>query len=137
MNRRSFLASAGAIAAAAALATSALPLHAQNGAEVLAAGSLSGRSDHVTTGTVSIQRIDGKTYAVLGPDFSLDGAPDPTLGFGRNGFVKASEFAQLRELAGQQIYELPQDLNPADYTQFYVWCAEFSVPLGVAELRPR
>ena len=137
MNRRTFLASAGTTIATAALTTGALPLHAQSGAEMLSAGSLSGRTDHITTGTVSIQRIDGKTYAVLGPDFSLDGAPDPTLGFGRNGFVKSSEFAQLRELAGQQIYELPQDLNPADYTEFSVWCAEFSVPLGVAELSPR
>ena len=137
MNRRNFLARTGAIAAAAALAGSGLPLHAQSGPEVLSAGRLSGRSDHITTGTVSIQRIDGKTYAGLGPDFSLDGAPDPTLGFGKNGFVKASEFAQLRDLTGQQVYELPRDLNPANYNEFYVWCAEFSVPLGVADLRPR
>ena len=137
MNRRTFLAKAGAVAAAAALATSVLPVHAQSNAEILSAGSLSGRSDHITTGTVSIQRVDGKPYAVLGPDFSLDGAPDPSLGFGKAGFVKASEFAKLRDLTGQQIYELPQDLDPAAYNEFYVWCAEFSVPLGVADLRPR
>lgn len=137
MNRRTFLATAGAIAATAALATSVLPVYAQSGTEILSAGSLSGRSDHITTGTVSIQRIDGRTYAVLGPDFSLDGAPDPTLGFGKNGFVKATEFAKLRELTGQQVYELPQDLDPAEYDEFYVWCAEFSVPLGAADLRPR
>ncbi|MEM8958934.1 MAG: DM13 domain-containing protein [Pseudomonadota bacterium] len=136
MNRRTFLARTGA-ATAAALATGTLPAFAQTRAEVLMAGRLSGRSDHVTTGTVSVQRVGGKTYAVLGADFSLDGAPDPTLGFGRNGFVKATEFAQLRDLTGEQIYELPAGLDPADYTEFYVWCREFSVPLGVAELRPR
>ena len=118
----------------AALGLAGIAAHA----DPFSSGTFTGASDHITTGSVEIvANADGSHTIVLGDDFSLDGAPDQSLGFGKDGFVKASEFAKLRDLTGQQIYELPQDLDPAAYNEFYVWCAEFSVPLGVADLRPR
>ncbi len=103
-------------------------------AALFASGAFEGRSDHVTTGRVSIRR-DGETYlVVLEEDFSLDGAPAPTLGFGDGEFIAETEFSSLRSKTGYQTYELPATIDPAEYTQFYVWCADFSVPLGVAAL---
>lgn len=102
----------------------------------IASGSFEGRSKHVTTGTVTIKREAGKTYAVLGSDFSLDGAPAPTLGFA-NGekFDLATEFAKLASKTGAQTYEIPAHIDPGKYDHFVIWCSKFAVPLGTAALK--
>lgn len=103
--------------------------------EVAQSGTFEGRSDHITTGGVSILKTASGYVAVLEKDFSLDGAPAPTLGFGKDGkFDKASEFTKLESKTGLQVYAIPANVNPADFNEFYVWCADFSVPLGVAKL---
>ncbi|MEM7522897.1 MAG: DM13 domain-containing protein [Pseudomonadota bacterium] len=87
------------------------------------------------TGTVSIEREGGKTFVVLSEDFTLDGAPDPKLGFGNDGDFDADTiFAKLETLTGSQRYEVPPSLKIADYDTFTVWCEQFSVPLGSASL---
>ena len=103
--------------------------------EVLNSGTFEGRSNHVTTGGVSIIKTASGFVAVLEQDFSLDGAPAPTLGFGKNGkFDKATEFSELKSNTGLQAYALPANIDPSQYNEFYVWCTDFSVPLGVAKL---
>jgi hypothetical protein len=118
----------------AALAAT-LTFGAAHAAETVRTGQLSGLSDHITTGTVTIER-DGDTYfVVLGEDFSLDGAPDPSLGFSSGGeYVEASKVSDLNALTGEQRYEIPASVDPADFDAFVVWCAQFSVPLGSADL---
>jgi len=94
-----------------------------------------GRSQHVTTGFVNIVRKADGYYAELQDDFSLDGAPDPVLGFGTNGeYVAASKFSSLKSITGAQSYKLGEDFNPEAYDTIFVWCEKFSVPLGVASL---
>lgn len=102
--------------------------------EIVATGEFSGLSDHVTTGDVTIRK-DGASYiVVLEANFSLDGAPDPTLGFGNGDFIAETQFSALNSKTGKQVYTLPAGLDPADFSQIYVWCEQFSVPLGVATL---
>ena len=105
-------------------------------AEIIARGTLVGASDHVTTGLVEIVK-DGDTHVVrLADDFSLDGAPDPKLGFGNDGtYDTSTTFAPLEKLTGAQVYTLPASIDPTVYGEFYVWCEQFSVPLGVATLQ--
>ncbi len=102
---------------------------------VVQAGVFEGRSDHITTGGVSILKTSSGYVAVLEGNFSLDGAPEPSLGFGKDGFVKTTEFTPLKSNNGLQVYEIPASINPADFDEFYVWCSKFSVPLGVASLK--
>lgn len=102
--------------------------------EVTASGSFEGASGHVTTGSVQIVHTDSGYRAILSADFSLDGAPDPKVAFGKDGSVEGAIFAKLESLTGQQIYAVPAELNPADYNEFYIWCERFAVPLGVASL---
>ena len=106
---------------------------APNG-ETIASGSFEGRSDHITTGGVSIQKAEDGYYVVLADDFSLDGAPDPKLGFGNPEFVADTLFSELRSKDGFQSYKLPDGVDPMAYSNIYVWCEKFSVPLGVATL---
>ena len=75
------------------------------------------------------------TLAVLEPDFKFDGAPDPKLGFGKNGYVRSPQLSTLRSNSGKQSYEIPSMIDPADYAEVWVWCERYSVPLGVATLK--
>lgn len=102
---------------------------------VAASGEFSGLSRHVTTGGVSILKTSTGYVLVLEQNFSLDGAPSPTIGFGKGGkFDGKTEFTKLKDKTGLQVYALPATINPADYDEIYIWCAKFSVPLGVAKL---
>jgi hypothetical protein len=114
---------------AAALATSAFA-----GADSRT-GQFTGASNHVTSGGVTVTR-DASGYIVqLGPQFFLDGAPDPVIGFGNDGrYDTASQFTELNKKRGQQRYDLPADFVPSQYSEVYVWCEQFAVPLGVATL---
>lgn len=105
------------------------------GAVTLSTGTFSGRNDHVVTGRASVVEAAGKHYVVLDPAFTLDGAPDPKIGFGNSGAYDASTtFTVLANSTGAQAYEVPSAINPTTYNEVYIWCDEFSVALGVAPL---
>jgi len=114
-------------------APSALQL--PEGASTLRSGTFSGRNDHVVTGGVRIASAGGKTFVVLDGSFSLDNAPDPRVGFGSDGsFDEETSFTELASKTGEQVYLVPSSVDPSAYSEVYIWCAEFSVPLGIAEL---
>jgi hypothetical protein len=97
-------------------------------------GTFTGASAHITTGGVSITKnADGTSTVTFDASFSLDGAPDPQVGFGKDGkFVNAANLGELKQINGAQSYIVPADLDISDFN--YIWCLEFAVPLGVAEL---
>ncbi len=117
---------------AAVLAT---PVAAAAQDQVLASGEFRGKSGHAASGGVSVVKTATGAVVVLGPDFKFDGAPDPKLGFGKNGYVKSTQFSILKSNSGKQTYEIPAAIDPADYTEVWVWCEKYSVPLGVATLK--
>ncbi|MEM7058841.1 MAG: DM13 domain-containing protein [Pseudomonadota bacterium] len=100
-------------------------------------GSFVGASDHITTGGVTIVKTaDGGAVVILDSDFSLDGAPDPRVGFGKDGtYVDASDLGVLQNKTGLQVYIVPPTVNVDDFNEVYIWCRKFSVPLGVAALK--
>jgi len=99
-------------------------------------GVFTGRSDHITTGGVSIVKKGDEYHLMLAADFSLDGAPDPVVALGNNGNYKVeNKLGPLAKVSGQQSYVIPANLNPADFTEAYIWCEKFSVPLGIAPLK--
>ena len=118
-----------------AVATLALPGTASADGEVLAKGAFQGQSGHATSGGVRVIESATGTQVVLDPDFKFDGAPDPKLGFGKNGYVKSTQFSPLKSNSGQQTYDLPPSLAAGDYTEVWVWCQKYNVPLGVAKLK--
>ncbi|MEP3346943.1 MAG: DM13 domain-containing protein [Litoreibacter sp.] len=122
-----------ALAAVAATLISA-PLTAQ--ADVAATGTFEGASDHITTGGVSVfKTADGGALVILDSDFSLDGAPDPRVAFGKDGkHVPLTDLGILQNLNGTQVYKVPASVNVDDFNEVYIWCLQFAVPLGVAQL---
>jgi hypothetical protein len=103
--------------------------------QVLASGKFRGQSGHATSGGVSVVKTATGYVVVLEPDFKFDGAPDPKLGFGRGGYDKSTQFSELRSNSGRQSYEISSTIDPSAYTEVWVWCEKFSVPLGVAKLK--
>lgn len=99
-------------------------------------GTFTGASDHITTGGVTITKnADGTATVTFDASFSLDGAPDPRVGFGKDGeFINASDLGVLKNLNGAQSYIVPASLNIDDFNELYIWCLKFAVPLGVAQL---
>lgn len=99
-------------------------------------GTFIGKSNHITTGSVEIiKNSDGSHTVVLGSDFTFDGAPDPRVGFGKNGkYDKSTGMGLLRSNNGKQSYTVPAGVDPSKYNEVYIYCLKFSVPLGVAKL---
>ena len=103
-------------------------------ARVTASGSFVGKSKHVTKGQASIARLGKQWVVILGEDFSFDGAPDPHVALGSDGYRKDASLALLASNNGQQIYAIPANLDVADFNEIWIWCDKFAVPLGVAKL---
>ena len=116
------------------VANSKAPVVASS-AQTVSKGNFSGRSDHITTGQVSLERTANGYQIRFAADFSLDGAPDPVVALG-NGetYVAANKLGVLKNKTGAQVYQLPANFTPGQFSQVYVWCEKFSVPLGVADL---
>ncbi len=124
------LAFAAVLAAAVSLAGIAA------NAEPVATGTFVGASDHITTGTVEVvANADGSHTIILGDDFSLDGAPDPRVGLGSNGYYDGNtDSGVLGSLTGAQSFTVPAGVDVSKFNEVYIWCEKFSVPLGVAKL---
>jgi hypothetical protein len=103
----------------------------------LSSGHFDGRSDHITAGQVKLEKTATGFQLSFAADFSLDGAPDPVVAIG-NGetYDAANKLGKLKSKTGRQIYQLPADFVPGQFSEVYVWCEKFSVPLGVAKLTP-
>ena len=119
-----------AIALTAVLAVCATAADSQR------SGIFSGRSNHVTSGGVTLAKTGNSVTLTLHGDFRLDGAPDPWIGFGANGrYIKSTRFTKLRRLSGKQVYRVPASIDISSVGEVYIWCHRFSSPLGVAKLR--
>ena len=102
---------------------------------VVSTGTFTGRSDHITTGHVTLEKTAAGYQLNFASDFSLDGAPDPIVAIGNGDtYVAANKISTLQNLTGAQSYALPASFTPAEFSQVYVWCEKFNVPLGIANL---
>ena len=125
----------GGIAAALLLTLVLAPMTAAaSESKVLATGELEGRSDHVVSGSVALLSIGDAVLVVLGANFSLDGAPDPKVALGKDGYDPNTLLTALESNDGAQIFQLPKTVRAEDYNEVWIWCEKFDVPLGVASL---
>lgn len=129
-SRRTFLTAAAGVAASALVATPVLAM-----GKSVASGTFVGKSNHVTSGGVSIIEENGRYFVELADDFSLDGGPDPRVGFGKDGAYDPEAYlGALLSLNGKQRYAVPSTWNYTKFNEVYIWCEVASVPLGVASI---
>ena len=78
-------------------------------AESARTGEFTGRSRHVTTGGATLNR----NTLTLEDDFTLDRAPDPIVGLGKNGTWDPATFmGELMNDNGKQTYTSPPTSTP-------------------------
>ncbi len=121
---------------AATLAFTALAPTTASAGDTSLTGTFTGDNDHITTGGVSVVKTaNGGAVVILDTNFSLDGAPDPKVGFGKDGtYVPASDLGVLTQNTGLQVFVVPASVNVDDFNEVYIWCEQFSVSLGKADL---
>jgi hypothetical protein len=105
--------------------------------------------EHTTTGTAKIVEIAGKPYLRL-ENFDTSDGPDVRVylsqkrydigsdKYGREFEGSAPEFIELGKLkftTGNQNYEIPAGINPADYQSAVIWCDRFNVAFGAAPIK--
>ena len=126
-NRRQFIASSAAVAA---LAIAGPALAGSEGQT----GKFTGQSNHVTSGHAKLVKKNGKAFVELQSDFQFDGAPDPKVALGKNGFDSSTLMGKLQSNSGAQSYEVPAGVDASAMNEVWIWCDQYNVPLGVAKL---
>jgi len=108
-----------------------------HGRMTLPHGDFTGANHHKVSGTYQVTEKDGKRYLVLGPDFSLDNAPDPYIvltGTGMGSGERTLNLGKLKHKNGGSTFEIPGGQELSGYDQVIVWCKKFNVVLGQATL---
>lgn len=118
----------------------------KSGVQVVAQGNFISH-EHETTGTASIVHNfdNGQNQLVLsnlstsnGPDVHVWVSKAPVIPGTDGWFVAGSyerlDLGQIKGNKGNQVYALPETLNVADWTSIVLWCDDFSVSFGAAEL---
>lgn len=98
-------------------------------------GKFKGVSNHTTKGHAKLVKKGGKYYVELQDDFYFDGAPDPKVALGYNGYDKSTLMGLLKSNKGGGSYEVPAHVDVSKMNEIWIWCEKFSVGLGVAKLK--
>ena len=107
-----------------------------SGVDVRSAKSVpvTGTSGHPASGTVKIVKSDGKTYLRY-ENFKTINGPDIYVYLAKN--LDAKEYVSLgkvRATEGNINYEIPSNVNIADYPYALTWCKTFGVLFNSAKL---
>lgn len=89
---------------------------------------------HKTSGEAKIIQSEDKKYLRF-ENFEATNGPDLKVYLSND--LQASDFISLGDLKGNignQNYELPVNFNQEDYPYVLIWCEQFSVLFGSAEL---
>lgn len=92
-------------------------------------------SFHKTSGTAIVVMIDGKKYLSL-ENFKTTNGPDLYVYLSKD--KEAGEFVNLGILKGNignQIYEIPENVDINSYKNVLIWCRAFGVLFGISELK--
>lgn len=125
--------------------TSAKPSEAPKTAVLIAKGTLISH-EHDTSGQVEIVRLPDGGHQLVFKDLSTSDGPDlrvwltdqPVAPKEWHNFDdgKWVEIGRLKGTQGTLVYDLPKEVNPADYQSVTIWCKRFSVSFGASPLAP-
>lgn len=104
-------------------------------ATMLKQGTLMGIGGHTASGSVTLYDQNGQKFVVLDP-YSSQNGPDLKVYLSKN--VNASSYINLgplKSITGMQSYAVPGNPNIAEYPYVHIWCEQFSVEFGRAELQ--
>jgi len=100
----------------------------------VASAQVIGTTGHPASGTVRIIEADGKQY-IRYENFKTINGPDIYVYLSKD--LDAKEFVSLGRVKGTEgniNYEIPADINVADYTYVMTWCKAFGVLFNYANV---
>jgi hypothetical protein len=103
-------------------------------ATLIKSGTLVGVG-HTASGVAAIYESAGKKTVLLDP-YSSQNGPDLKVYLSKD--EKASSYislGKLKSIDGKQSYEIPNNPDVTDYKYVLVWCEQFTVIFGKAELK--
>ena len=122
--------------------TDKTPINANNptekfdaaGQKLVAQGSFMNSARYNTSGTAKIYEKDGKRTLVF-EDFKTDNGPDLRVYLAED--KNAAKFVEIAKLGntGNFFLELPTTADPAKQKFVLIWCKQFTVLFGNAELK--
>lgn len=87
-------------------------------------------AEHPASGTVI---IEGSTIKLQ--DVQITEAPDARVILARNFEEPGSiRCGSLMSFSGSHEYQIPEGIQTADFDTVVIWCDQFSVPIGKAQL---
>lgn len=104
-------------------------------ATLLKSGSLAGIG-HTVSGTVALYDTGNEKIILLDP-FSSQNGPDLKVYLSKD--QNASSYISLgilKSTTGKQSYVIPGNPDVTDYNYVMIWCEQFSVVFGRAEIKP-
>lgn len=109
---------------------------------LLASGQFVGvDQSHPTSGTARIVEKDGQRFLELGSDFDTVNGPAVQIVLHKGNSVPASltegsyvYIADLQSFDGAQRYLIPADVDITAYESVAIWCEEFNVTFGFADI---
>lgn len=99
-------------------------------------GTFAGSGGHSAGGSYAFVTEGGKTLLKLGPDFSVEKAPDVevVLSAGPSVSKGAVFLGRLSKSSGPQMFELPGGTDLEAFSHILLWSGKDKAPLGVASL---
>ncbi|MEO1378192.1 MAG: DM13 domain-containing protein [Cyanobacteria bacterium J06635_10] len=108
---------------------------------ILASGNFV-KQEKATSGKAKIVNINGKRYLEFDKAFSTGEGPDVKIILHRNSTIPLNikegnyiTLARIKSFKGTQRYEIPQNVNLANYKSVGIWCEEFNATFGYASLQ--
>ncbi len=97
--------------------------------------------NHPTVGTLKVIEEDGQQYLEFGDDFKTVAGPAVEIILHKDGAVPVNideedyvTIAPIKSFEGTQRYEVPEGIDLNEYASVAVWCQEFNVTFGYAQL---
>ncbi len=99
-------------------------------------GTFTGLNGYSVNGMTNLSGSTGNAQLQLGSNFVSQSGPGLRVYLAVNGNNVSGglDLGALMSSSGAQIYDLPVNANPNDYSHVFIYCQPFSVPFGVAEL---
>lgn len=110
-----------------------------SGKSVLASGEFI-KSEHPTTGMAQIVMKNGQKYLKFDSNFKSESGPDLFVILHRQSSPKRysardyKSLGRLQQVAGQQMYKIPNGVNVSQYKSVVIWCRKFNATFGYAPL---
>ena len=98
--------------------------------------SFTGASGHSTSGEVFVSFVNGKR-SINFVNFTTDSGPNLNVYLSTSLTVTVDNFidlGDLKKVTGEQSYEIPSDTDLSKYNKVLIWCVDFSVSFGSADV---